>query len=192
MPEVLLSGLELNGRLPKKCLVCGESCKIRSTTIAYQPMWYLMMFTRVRITRYMNVKVPLCSEHTSYFRRFSWFALAGVGVIVLMMLGVFLSAVLFGAVLNQPGLLCVIVPLGMVLIVATGATIAIVRNVVYYRGVYTDHIANGEMRLHNVSQPFFDELEQQRQERGFYDDDRPRKRPKHLRDDEDDLEVVDD
>jgi hypothetical protein len=174
MSDVKLSSAEVDGKLPRVCMVCGAGASVTvtkqftwnpvqgGTGIAVGPMASTLgQVAALATSRWLKVQTPLCSRHKHYWRA-EWWALGlGCGPAVVLVLVMVIAAVVLSVTRRDNLIPWVVFPLVAVvfgLVIFTMIRLLVMR----LRSIHALGMTEDDITLTNVADEFVEAVKEQR------------------------------
>jgi hypothetical protein len=192
MPKIILYDRELaDGRVPPRCLVCGQDATFHNVNILNRGPLVLrlflgrfFLFTRFRLWRpHPNLgggsgflgtplaRIPLCVAHQNYYRAFGLFNILWLVFVILLIPTFFLAffGLFFGIILSTQYVgwagfaLWPVLMVGLfVVMMLISFSFYVIHDVMWFRSTYATHWDDHYMTVHNAAPEFAAALEAMR------------------------------
>jgi hypothetical protein len=170
MASIFLKRRELGGRLPEVCVVCGRRGHLTHVTLSHTDSGFPFA-SGIRITTFLDTRLPLCSSHEDYFVYLRKYQLMGFAFLLLLMLIAVACFFLVGLGAFAGAFL---------LFFVCAAVVITVNFIVTMSRTRASSIEDRGVQMTNVSEAFLEAVEDLRDgtPRARYrsDDERPRRR----------------
>jgi hypothetical protein len=190
MPKIILYDRELaDGRVPKRCLVCGQEAEFHNVDMLNRGPFVLRWFVgRFYVFRRWGkprlnlgggsgflgtslARVPLCTAHQNHFRAFGLFNIIWLVCALLLIpsffvafFGLFFASILSTQVIGWAGFaLWPVLAIGLfIVLVFVSLSFYIIHDVMWFRTTYVTHWDDNYTTVHNAASEFAAALEAMR------------------------------